>query len=214
MDTPVSTLAHTSRRAILAGALGGLGAWAASVLGRGNPVEATEGDIVHAGEELTATSVTSLTTSTSTALAGISNSQSGLVGMSNSYIAIQAQSQDFWGLWGRSGSNIGVLGSSSAFTQPGPTNTGVMGVANVGSSSRGVWGKSGPGHAIHGESDTGWAGYFDGKVFTNRFIEFREITNPPRPDGNRARLFVRERDGRTQLCVRFHNGTIRVLATA
>jgi hypothetical protein len=39
-----------SRRALLAGALGGLGAWAASAIGRAAPVEAAAGDPIRMGQ--------------------------------------------------------------------------------------------------------------------------------------------------------------------
>ena len=71
------------------------------------------------------------------------------------------------------------------------------------------------GHAIHGESAAGWAGYFDGRVFMNEYMELHEVSAPVvAPRSNRARLFVRNGPGgRTQLCVRFHTGTVRVLAS-
>ena len=47
----------------------------------------------------------------------------------------------------------------------------------------------------------------------NRFLELREISNPSAPPVNHARLFLRDnRAGRTQLCVRFHSGAVKVLA--
>jgi hypothetical protein len=78
-----------------------------------------------------------------------------------------------------------------------------------------VSGTSAAGHGIHGQSSTGWAGYFDGRIFGNSYLELAERHNPSAPSSNRARLYVRDDgSGTTQLCVRFHNGTIRVLATA
>jgi hypothetical protein len=77
-----------------------------------------------------------------------------------------------------------------------------------------VWGNSPAGHGIHGSSDTGWAGYFDGRIFGNSYLELAEHSNPVAPPSNRARLYVRDNgSGKTQLCVRFHNGVIRVIAT-
>jgi hypothetical protein len=67
---------------------------------------------------------------------------------------------------------------------------------------------------LHGKTSTGYAGYFEGKVYTNKWYELTEITTPGSPASNRARLFVRDNGlGKTQLCVKFANGTSKVLAT-
>jgi hypothetical protein len=92
--------------------------------------------------------------------------------------------------------------------------TGVYGFAVQDSSSKGVLGRSPAGHGIHGESTAGWAGYFDGRVLVRRYAELVEIATPSAPGSNHLRLFARDKDGKTQLCVRFHNGTIRVVAEA
>jgi hypothetical protein len=77
-----------------------------------------------------------------------------------------------------------------------------------------VWGKSPRGHGLHGESSTGWAGYFDGRILTTRYHELVEIHTPAAPGSNHARLFIRDNgNGKTQLCVRFHTGAVKVLAT-
>jgi hypothetical protein len=78
-----------------------------------------------------------------------------------------------------------------------------------------VIGESPAGHGLHGTSNSGWAGYFDGRVLTKRYHELVEMGTPPAPSNNHLRLFARDNgSGQTQLCVRFHNATIRVLATA
>jgi len=108
----------------------------------------------------------------------------------------------------------GVLGYSGAdFVPNAKAKTGVFGVAKQDTNSRGVWGYSPAGHGIHGSTDTGFAGYFDGKVYTTKWYELAEISNPAAPLANRARIFVRDSAGNTQLCVRFPNGGIKVLAT-
>jgi hypothetical protein len=219
-----------SRRAMLAGALGGLGAWAATAIGRASPVRAADGDIIHVGDELTGSSVTRISTAIH-AFWGDSDSGIGVTGTSNSNTGVYGRALTGFGVWGDSntsdrpavigraqGDGTGLFGfsGSSNVLPPVKAKTGVYGVAQQDSASRGVYGFSPRGHAIHGESDAGWAGWFDGKVFTNRFIEFAEVTaNPRAPGANRAKIFARDNgSGRTQLCVRFHNGTIRVLATA
>jgi len=104
---------------------------------------------------------------------------------------------------GFSEERFGVFGGST-------NGTGVGGEG----ASRGVSGTSAAGHAIHGQSDTGFAGYFNGKVFVNNEILVDEIRTPAAPVANRAKLFVRDNgSGKTQLCVRFHTGAVKVLAT-
>lgn len=110
------------------------------------------------------------------------------------------------GIFGGSGSGTGVSGNSTS-------GTGVYGNSPSG---KGVWGNTTGGHAVHGSAaSNGYAGYFAGKVFTNKYLEMQEVSAPAAPGTNKARLFVRDNgSGNTQLCVRFHNGVIRVLATA
>ena len=60
---PAEARAH-SRRALLAGALGGMGAWVASTIGRVSPARATNGDTVTVGNSFTGTSPTAITNST------------------------------------------------------------------------------------------------------------------------------------------------------
>jgi hypothetical protein len=51
-------------------------------------------------------------------------------------------------------------------------------------------------------------------VFTTKWYEMKEILNPVAPAANHARLFVRDDgSGKTQLCVRFNSGSVKVLAT-
>ena len=181
---PVSS--SRSRRALLAGALGGLGAWAAAVIGRADPTRAgVDGDVVLGGSN---------TTGGTTTIQNISGTANTMLFVSTSQGATFFGVTDFADcITGFSQERIGVFGSGG---------------------TRGVSGNSHDGHGVHGESANGWAGFFDGKVFTNRFLELAEIANPTAPNSNRARLFIRDRDGATQLCVRFHNGTIRVIARA
>jgi len=176
---PSTSTASTlrSRRALLAGAIGGLGAWAASAVGRATPARAgVDGDVVLGGANVSSgtTSIENLTNTANTMFFVSTMVGGAVAGSSSLSDAIIGFSRD----------RHGVVGASTS------------------------------GHGVHGSSDTGWAGYFDGRVFTNRFVELAEIANPSAPGSNRARLFIRDRDGKTQLCVRFHNGTIRVVASA
>jgi hypothetical protein len=156
--------------------------------------------------------------SSGTGVVGTSTSGNGMLATSTTGVGVYAlsASSDQPASFGWSnGHNSGVQGSSGGSTAVGRAKTGVFGYAADDSSSRGVVGESPAGHGIHGESDTGWAGYFDGRIFGNSYLELSEQSNPSAPSANHARLFVRDNgSGHTQLCVRFHNGVIRVLATA
>jgi hypothetical protein len=221
-----------SRRALLAGALGGIGAWAAGAIGRVSTVRATNGDPVHVAGSYTATGTTQITNSSGTAPVFIAESQaggvgawgrsdtsSGVIGESGTGIGVHGTNQlptTDPAVLGLASNSTGVLGHSGGqFDLPdAKAKTGVFGHASQDSASKGVWGNSPEGHGIHGESSTGWAGFFDGRVLASRYMEMVEIGTPTAPGGNRARLFIRDNgSGKTQLCVRFHTGAVKVLAT-
>jgi hypothetical protein len=227
-----------SRRALLAGALGGLGAWAASAIGRASPVRAEGQAIVVGGEYLDATSVTRIrnltngntvvwaesssgvgvygTSSSGYGVYGISSSSYGVVGQSSSHIGVQAYSSGAQpAVVARSyGDSSGVQGVSGAALPAAKAKTGVYGYAAQDASSQGVWGHSPAGNGVVGSTTSGYAGYFSGKVYSTQFYELSEIGVPAAPAPNRARLFVRDNGaGKTQLCVRFRTGAVQVIAT-
>ena len=231
----------TSRRALLAGALGGIGALAATVIGRASPVRGgVDGDVV-LGASNTATSTTRITNmaNSSTVLSGESGSGIGVWGQSGSSFGVSGSSGSSIGVSGNSGSSFGVFGSSSASDRPAtvgqssahstgvlgvsggeggiPTakpKTGVYGYANQDNTSSGVYGLSPLGVGVRGHSASGYAGYFEGRVYTNKWYELGEVANPAPPLANRARLFVRDNGaGKTQLCVRFHTGGVHIIKT-
>jgi hypothetical protein len=224
---PHSTV--TSRRALLAGALGGIGAWAASAIARTSRVQAADGATMLVGGEYTANTVTGLTattedafygtTTSGIAIKGTSSTSNGLFGVSGTSIAIWGHSDatDEPACAARSaGHNTGVQGFSGQGSIPtSPAKTGVFGYANQDATSVGVRGESPTGFGIYGKTTgTGFAGYFNGKTFMSQFIEIAEMTTPAAPGGNRARLFVKDNGlGKTQLCVRFPTGAVKVLAT-
>jgi hypothetical protein len=119
----------------------------------------------------------------------------------------------------------GVIGQSDAggtgmvgftgLTDPSPpAKTGVYGYAAEDNFSRGVIGQSPAGIGVYGITSSGYAGYFAGKVFTTAFHEMQEVSTPAAPGANRARLFLKDNGlGKTQLCVRFNTGAVKVLAT-
>jgi hypothetical protein len=231
-----------SRRALLAGALGGLGAFAASAIGRSGRVRAgVDGDVV-LGANNVATATTTIshngnfgdvfaaTSGVNDAVNGYSDSGRGVFASSDTGTAIFGTSSGSDGVfgisagtgksgtigWSYSAANgTGVLGTSGGTSVPAAkVKTGVFGYAAHDSGSTGVWGSSPAGHGVHGESSTGWAGYFDGKMFVEQSLTFAEMTTPSAPTSNKAKLFIRDNgSGKTQLCVRFHTGATKVLAT-
>jgi hypothetical protein len=90
----------------------------------------------------------------------------------------------------------------------------VYGYAAQDTLSRWVTGESPAGIGLYGISSSGYGVYAAGKVYTTKWYELTEISTPPSPLANRARLFLKDNGlGKTQLCVKFANGTVRVLAT-
>jgi len=241
----------TSRRALLAGALGGLGALAASAIGRTSGVLAANGDTVFVGGDFTEAHVTGFantgggdglygsSSGSGYGVHGSSGSGSGVIGTGISGIGVKGTSGSSDGVQGQSDSHSGVTGISDATNWPAigswargnstgvegysgpnlppaaPAKTGVFGYAAQDAQSVGVRGESPAGFGVYGKTTgTGFAGYFNGKTFMSQFVEIAEMTTPAAPGANRARLFVRDNGlGKTQLCVRFPTGGVKVLAT-
>jgi len=227
-----------SRRALLAGALGGIGALAASAIGRASPVRGADGQAVAVGGEYAASSATGFTTTTSTALYGTSSTGIGVNGNSDSLVGVSGHSDSDAGVFGHSTMDVGVYGRSLSNTQPAllgqsvnnstgvlgvssndvappaaKAKTGVYGYAAQDNFSRGVIGESPAGIGVYGISSTGYGGYFGGRVYTTQFYELSEVGTPAAPLANRARLFLKDNGaGKTQLCVRFHTGAVKILA--
>ena len=230
-------LKSSSRRALLAGALGGIGAWAASAIGRASPVKAEGQAIVVGGEYPDATSVTKISNLTNGnpvlqanstsghAVEGFSTQSLGVYGSSTLGTGVYGDSDSGRGVTGVSDSSIGVFansvtntglyGASGSGSLPAAkAKTGVYGYATQDNFSRGVTGESPAGIGVYGISTTGYGGYFGGKVYTTQFYELSEIAAPAAPLANRARLFLKDNGaGKTQLCVRFNTGAVQVIAT-
>jgi hypothetical protein len=147
--TPASLPIPRSRRAVLAGALAGLGATVASAIGHVAAVDAANGDVVHVGDQAltgTQTTIISSATESISVLWGNATSASG------TGVGIRGDSASPFGsgVWGTS-PGTGVKGTSDI-------GTGVRGTSNTGI---GVRGTSGPGTGIVGiasvvgDSDTG-----------------------------------------------------------
>jgi hypothetical protein len=264
----------TSRRALLAGALGGIGALAATVIGRADPVRAANGDPVTVGGTFTGTATTKITNTdinesaiwgnasnasgigvgvrgdsasdgygvwgispTGSGVRGESTSGDGVSGESTSSNGVFGQSASQKGVFGFSSNNFGVharaassaaagalgwslgdgtgvYGYSGSALGPPRAKTGVYGYAVQDTTATGVRGESTIGVGVRGKATTGYAGFFDGRVFTTRYYELAEIATPNAPAANQARLFVRDNGaGKTQLCVRYNTGAVQVLNT-
>ena len=199
-----------SRRALLTGALGGLGAWLAAAATHLDPADAAVGDPIRMGRlNKTSGSSTTLQTTTSGSTFEVRNH------IDDGGTAIFATNTGEFGaaVRGHGVHGIGVAGQGQTVGVRGNGGIGVLGFSPQRS---GVWGQTDVGFAIRGtpRERSGFAGYFEGKVFTDRFIEFAEIGNPAAPAANHARLFVRDDgSGKTQVCVRFPTGAVQVLAT-
>jgi hypothetical protein len=143
----------------------------------------------------------------------------GVVGESSAGVGVCGRSTGISqpALLGQStGHGTGVLGfSSGGGSQPAAkAKTGVYGYAAQDGGSFGVVGESPDGIGVYGASGTSFGGFFAGKVYTTKWYELGEVATPPAPAANKARLFVRDNGaGKTQLCVRFATGTVKVLAT-
>ena len=229
-----------SRRALLAGALGGLGAVVATAIGRPAATRATDGGNALLGLSNTSTTETSFenTDAGEVSLGGHHiGSGIGVSGSSDSGMGVYAASDSGYGVRGGShlshgvygvtvgslaatvghsvNNGLGVVGCSGVASVPAPkAKTGVYGYAGQDNASQGVWGHSPAGNGVVGSTTTGYAGYFSGKVYSTQFYELSEIGTPAAPAPNRARLFVKDNGaGKTQLCVRFHTGAVKVLVT-
>ena len=214
-----------SRRALLAGALGGVGVWATSLVGRANPAAAATGDPVRIG-------LFNRGGATTTTLQGNHTASVMRIVQNGSGPALQVLSPQFAdqprdGIRSHAATGIGVRGSADSGTgvygySEGDltTSAGVIGESQFGSGvrgvseeGRGVYGRSFTGPAVFGESlGSGYAGYFDGKTYVTS-LDMPETTAALPPAGQ-ARLFVRDNgSGKTQVCVQFATGSPIVLAT-
>jgi len=110
-----------SRRALLAGALGGIGAAFAGAVAKVSPVRAEGETMVVGGEYTTATSRTYLANSTNANGVFMAISYAGGIGIyggSNSSAGIYGVSTSSVGVVGQSTSSVGVQGYSSAADRP------------------------------------------------------------------------------------------------
>jgi hypothetical protein len=204
-----------TRRAILAGAAGGIGAWAASLVGRAAPTLAAAGEPVVIGKFNRAGSAMTTLQGKSdlTMLRVIQNGGHNSVAVSGSAPLWYGTGVVQTGVLGSTANGYGVRGYAvrgvgvSAYSE---TGSGVHGESET--DGAGVRGRSQYGPGVEGWSEFGYAGYFDGKAFAGA-LDMPE-SSPGVPPANQARLFVRDNgSGKTQLCVQFATGSPIVVAT-
>jgi len=167
---PIDTSSPRTRRAILAGGLGGLAAFAANALGRPAATMASDGQTMVVGGEYSSTSVTSVTNATGNgfyggslgtgfAITGQGSQGIGVHGFSTFNIGMlgETDSSSLAAVAGRSfGGGTGVLGTADNAPIPAAKlKTGVYGQATQDSSSRGVYGESSSGRAVQGVASSG-----------------------------------------------------------
>jgi hypothetical protein len=199
MTAATSQQDRRSRRALLAGALGGLGTWAAAAAARVDPASAAVGDPIRMGR-------TNRAGGTQTILETNSTGAALLVRQASRATAVRAEATTGRAIMGVAGNGgTGVWGSST-------NHTGVRGNSTSG---EGVYAFSGQGVGVFAWSQTGYAAKFIGPVELHPLLDVRRVGfTPGAPAGDIARLFVvANGSGKLQLSVRFPTGAVQVLAT-
>lgn len=199
-----------SRRALLAGVLGGLGALAAAAVGRVDPTAAAAGDPIRMGRLNKASSTaTTLQTKTSAAACLVNQIGAGpaVKGVATSGRAIVGEAgTDGTGVWASSPDHYAVHAVS-----PG-------GVAvRAESHNVGIYVQGGAiGVNAHGQTALVGAGstaaLLNGQLSLNGVQHMSEQPEPETPAPNSLQFFARYNAGKTQLCVKFSDGSVHVLA--
>jgi len=153
----IDTATPRTRRTILAGALGGLAAWAASALGRPEAVSAHDPDDVELGAMNTVAATTTIQNSSNanTVLELWGSAGSALRGFSTGYHGVQGTTaaENRSGVYGlfanQSGHGVGVLGENKG---PGAAGYNVGGLGNE---DAGVFGDSISGTGVLGITEKG-----------------------------------------------------------
>jgi hypothetical protein len=157
---PLQIATRASRRALIAGALGGVAAWAAGAVSRVTPTRAADGDAVLVGAARTGAGITSIS----------NTANNNTVFMATSQAAGTA-------LWGESGSGEGVHGESS---------TGNAVAANAGQ-GRAVHANTNGAAAVWGQTDGDFeaavVGWSNAGAMTG-VMGWTGNTNPPSPHAN------------------------------
>jgi hypothetical protein len=160
----IDTSVRRTRRALLAGGIGGLVTLAASALGRVDPVLAgSDGDVVLGAPNSTTvpTTITNYGTGTgATAITGQSADGTGVYGRTTTGAvgAVVGRNENH---------RTGVFGFSSGLSDSWPlvpAKTGVYGYAAQDATASGVWGMSTSGRGVYGSTSLGGVGVYGKSV--------------------------------------------------
>ena len=195
-----------SRRALLAGAIGGLGVWAASAIGRAAPAEAAAGDPIRMGRlNLASSTATTLQTKTSAAAYLVNQLGAGAAvkGVATSGRAIMGEAgSKGTGVWAYSPNHYAVSRTVPRGTRFTPSPKSV-------SPSR---------HRLRrragmAKSASGLVAAIRGRVRWKRSSLYDSGHGSSAWTAHIGSLFARIANGKTQLCVRFPTGAVQVIAT-
>lgn len=152
----------TSRRAVLAGVIGGLGAWAAGAVSRTSTARATDGQPVIQGQDNSGSAATVVRSNTATAFQGLADATTGTAygvrGRTNSSAGHGVVGQSF----ATFGASNGVFGLTDSTTGSGVRGQGPgVGVTGIGGGQAGigVWGGSTTNAGVYGDSESGTGVY-------------------------------------------------------
>jgi hypothetical protein len=216
MTTSSTQGSPRSRRAVLAGALGGLGAWVAAAAARVDPAAAAVGDPIRMGR-LNKASNTETTLQATTGHPAYLVNQRGLgpavKGVATSGRAVMGVAgSDGTGVWAYSPDHYAVhaecLQGTAVKAESG--DTAILASGGL----YGVMALTGSGVALYARGLDGHAGVFQGPMSLEGYQDIGERADPGAPASDFARLFARDDGtGKTQLCVRFPTGAVQVIAT-
>jgi hypothetical protein len=203
-----------SRRALLAGVVGGLGAWLVSAAQRAMPVEAAAGNPMLAGRFNSGgpNSTELRATTTKPAFRAIQR------GGGNGVRAEATTGRAVMAIAGRHGT--GVLAHSPNYVGVlGTTDTGIgVNARAAGLNSIALFGDARGTNALalfaDGPSHFGGDVSIVGRLVVTQPVTSGQTSAAQAPSSGSMRLFARDNGrGKTQLCVEFATGTVQVLAT-
>jgi hypothetical protein len=183
MSMAIDTARPMSRRALVGGTLGAIGAAIVTALARPLHASATSDAIAYTNDEnnnvvLSASSLSNGPgTGQGIGVNGHSDASVGVHGTSGTNVGVRGDSQSSYGVWAESQ----TFHALAAFSDPGI----------------GVWGQSGSNAGVRGESISGRGGVFKGKPAQVRLLPSSRTTHPA--SGLKGDLFV-DASGRIWFC--------------
>jgi hypothetical protein len=153
----IDPITPTSRRALLAGAAGGLTAAVVGTLSRAQPASAHDPDDVRLGGTNSTGGLTSITNTANNGFAfhGTASGQGvGVTGVSDAGQGVYGQSSSGIGVWGNAPSGTGVFGGSNSSYGVSGNSGSSYGVFGFSDSGDGVYGQTSSGNGVHGKSSS------------------------------------------------------------